>query len=105
MRPSPGGEPACQWNVASEWGRYRLSPDDVQAWAAHGFRANAAYACKTVGLTPEEATMAYEHGEHPALVAARDRREVLPASPSHSIGSRLEVTTVAAARWRSTINS
>ena len=25
--------------------------------------------------------------------------------PSHSIGSRLEVTTVAAARWRSTISS
>ena len=62
-------------DVASEWGRYRLSPDDVHAWAAHGFRANAAYVCKTVGLTPEEATMAYERGEHPAFAAARKKQE------------------------------
>lgn len=58
-------------DVASEWGRYRLSPDDVQAWAAHGFRANAAHVCRSLGLTPEEATAAYERGEHPALAAAR----------------------------------
>lgn len=62
-------------DVASEWGRYRLSPDDVLAWAAHGFRADAAYACKSVGLTPEEATMAYERGEHPTLAAANKKHE------------------------------
>ncbi len=62
-------------DVASEWGRYRLSPDDVHPWARHGFRANAAYACKSAGLTPEEAAAAYERGEHPAFAAARKKRE------------------------------
>ena len=62
-------------DVASEWGRYRLSPDDVHVWGPSGFRANAAYACKSAGLTPEEATMAYERGEHPALAAARKKQE------------------------------
>ena len=62
-------------DVASEWGRYRLSPDDVHAWAPHGFRANAAYVCKSAGLTPEEATVAYERGEHPAFAAARKKQQ------------------------------
>ncbi len=60
-------------DMASEWGRYRLTPEDIQAWAPHGFRANAAYACKSVGLTAEEATIAYERGEHPAVAAARKK--------------------------------
>jgi hypothetical protein len=58
-------------DVASEWGRYRLTPRDLEAWSAQGFRANAAYTCKSLGLTPAEATLAYEQGEDPALVAAR----------------------------------
>ncbi len=62
-------------DVASEWGRYRLSPDDVHAWAAHGIRANAAYVCKSAGLTPEEATMACERDEDPAFAAARKGHE------------------------------
>jgi hypothetical protein len=57
--------------MASEWGRYRLTPEDIRAWAPHGFRANAAYASKSVGLTPEEATIAHERGEHPVVAAAR----------------------------------
>ena len=60
--------------VASEWGRYRLSPDDVRAWSAYGFRARAAYTCKSLGLTPDEATEAYERGEDPAIAAARRKR-------------------------------
>ena len=62
-------------DVASEWGRYRLSPDDVHAWTAHGFRANAAYICKSAGLTPEEATMVYERGEHPTFAAVRKKQD------------------------------
>ena len=58
-------------SVASEWGRYRLSPDDVRAWRSNGFRARAAYLCKSLGLTPAAAVVAYEHGEHPAVAAAR----------------------------------
>lgn len=60
-------------SVASEWGRYRLSPDDVRAWRCNGFRARAAYLCKSLGLTPEEAVVAYERGEHPAVAAARKK--------------------------------
>ncbi len=60
-------------SVASEWGRYRLSPDDVRAWRSNGFRARAAYLCKSLGLTPEEAVVAYERGEHPAVAAARNK--------------------------------
>ena len=52
-------------------GRYRLTPRDLEGWSAHGFRANAAYTCKSLGLTPAEAATAYERGEHPALAAAR----------------------------------
>ncbi len=33
-------------------------PDELHAWARHGFRDNAAYVRKSAGLTPEEATMA-----------------------------------------------
>ena len=75
-------------HVASEWGRYRLSPADVHTWAAHGFRANAAYVCKSVGLTPEEATIAYERGEHPAFAAARKKQEahVTLHAPSGWVG-------------------
>ena len=62
-------------DVASEWGRYRLSPNDVHLWGPRGFRANAAYVCKSAGLTPEEATLAYERGEHPAFAAARKKQE------------------------------
>jgi hypothetical protein len=58
-------------DVASEWGRYRLTPRDLEAWSAQGFRANAAYTCKSLGLTPAEAVVAYERGEHPAQAAAR----------------------------------
>ena len=36
-------------DVASEWGRYRLTPRDLEAWSVHGFRANAAYTCKSLG--------------------------------------------------------
>ena len=76
-------------DVASEWGRYRLSPDDVHAWAAHGIRANAAYVCKSAGLTPEEATMAYERNEDPAFAAARKRHEthVTLDAPAGWVGS------------------
>ena len=75
-------------DVASEWGRYRLSPDDVHAWAVHGFRANAAYVCKSAGLTPEEAAMAYETGEHPAFAAARkwQERHVTLHAPAGWVG-------------------
>jgi hypothetical protein len=58
-------------DVASEWGRYRLTPRDLEAWSAHGFRANAAHTCKSLGLSPAEATEAYERGEDPAMAAPR----------------------------------
>ncbi|MDQ1378406.1 MAG: hypothetical protein QOE15_2579, partial [Acidimicrobiaceae bacterium] len=62
--------------VASEWGRYRLSPLDVQAWRSLGFGANAAYTCKSLGLTPAEAVTAYENGESPAFAAGQKKGAV-----------------------------